>query len=776
MISVNKPGYTFDGWYTEKTAGTKIDSTTRVTITENQTLYPHFTIKNYKVMFDANGGTTNVSEKEVTYDSVYGELPMVTRIGYTFDGWYTDKTSGTKIESTTKVTITSDQTLYAHWRVNIYDISFDANGGTTNISEKEVTYNSTYGDLPTATKTGYTFEGWYTEKTAGTKIESTTSMTVASNHTLYAHYTANTYNIAFDANTGIVSDTEKEVTYDSAYGELPIPTKEGHTFIGWYTEKTAGTKIESTTKVNITSAQTLYAQYVANTYNVTFDFNSDIEETLSKQVTYGLTYGELTVPSRENYTFEGWFTEKTGGTKVESTTKVTITSDQTLYAHWAMLNNLFIYGNSQQGVISANPLQLGDYGTGTNRVSTVNYIEAKPNTLYTSSKLNFRTYFYDSSKTQIGRIDSGTAGKTVTTIDNTAYIRCVWFGTIDTDETITLTEDVSPNNPIEVISLGERGSIDVESSGKNIFNPTQWETSSTDNGVTIQYLEDEDCFTLNGTATKSGGIFVRFINIPAKSSYYSLSSKYVSGTITKTDGQSAVGYFGKNDELNKRANWAAVALTENDSFTTAKTIDTKYITAFWFDISAGVEFDDYKVKIQLEEGKAATSYESYTESVKNTIDLTGHDPLRKIGDIADYIDYENGRIVRNIGKIVFDGTEDWGIESTQNFYTASIISDAMQHQLVLSTHSLSSGYIIITPTANIFISTSQRVNFSTSLVEHTGEAMKRFALDQYNNGTPLTVYYKLAEPTYESIALPNLNEGIVISVLDDQIKGSIKYE
>jgi len=95
-----------------------------------------------------------------------------------------------------------------------------------------------------------------------------------------------------------------------------------------------------TPKSNIT----LYAQWKANTYTVTFDSNGGNSVTPSSiTVTYDSTYGSLPVPTRASsstfgitttYTFNGWWTSKSGGTKIDATTKVEITANQTLYAQW----------------------------------------------------------------------------------------------------------------------------------------------------------------------------------------------------------------------------------------------------------------------------------------------------------------------------------------------------------------------------------------------------------------------------------------------------------
>ncbi len=328
-------GYTFDGWYTASSGGTKITSSTKVTTASNHTLYAHWTPQGgIVVTLDANGGEVSPTTVTVTYGSAYGTLPTPTRTGYTFDGWYTAKTGGSKVTSSTTVTTTSNHTLYAHWTAKTYTVTFNANGGEVETTSKSVTYNSTYGDLPTPTRAGFTFKGWYTEKTEGTKVTSSTKVTTAANHTLYAHWEARTYTVTFNANGGEVSPTSKTVTYDDVYGELPTPTREGYTFKGWYTDKTEGTKVTASTRVTTAANHKLYARWKGNTYTVTFDPNGGSVDPKSKAVTYGDVYGTLPTPTRTGYTFKGWYTATSGGTKVTETTKVTSTADHTLYAIW----------------------------------------------------------------------------------------------------------------------------------------------------------------------------------------------------------------------------------------------------------------------------------------------------------------------------------------------------------------------------------------------------------------------------------------------------------
>ena len=237
------------------TSGTqqKVGSTVTIRVSKGK--------QSFTVTLDANGGSVSSPSVSAVTGSTYGTLPTPTRAGYNFDGWYTSSSGGSKVTSSTKVSATSTHTLYARWSAKKCTVTFNANGGSVSTSSKSVTYNSTYGTLPTPTRTGYTFSGWYTEKTDGSKITSSTKVTTTSGHTLYARWSAGSVKVTFNANGGSVSTSSKSVTYGSTYGTLPTPTRDYYTFDGWYTEKTGGTKITSSSTVSATSSQTLYAHW-----------------------------------------------------------------------------------------------------------------------------------------------------------------------------------------------------------------------------------------------------------------------------------------------------------------------------------------------------------------------------------------------------------------------------------------------------------------------------------------------------------------------------------
>ena len=356
-------GYTFDGWYDDN--GNLVNDNTVVTTAANHTLCAHWTANTYTVKFDANGGAVTPEATTVTYGDLYGELPTPTLEGYTFEGWFTEKDDGTQVTKETVVTTADKHTLYAHWTANKYTVTFDVNGGTVTPAEQTVTYGSTYGELPTLTREGYTFAGWFTKKDGGTQVTKETVVTTADKHTLYAHWTANKYTVTFDANGGTVTPAEQTVTYGSHYGELPTPTREGYAFAGWFTEKDGGTQVTKETVVKTVADHTLYAHWTANTYTVKFDANEGTVTSAEQTVTYGSHYGELPTPTREGYTFAGWFTEQNGGTKVMADTKVTTAENHTLYAYWMQnIYDVSFDANGGKEAYEPKKVRHGDvYGT-----------------------------------------------------------------------------------------------------------------------------------------------------------------------------------------------------------------------------------------------------------------------------------------------------------------------------------------------------------------------------------------------------------------------------
>ena len=339
-----KTGYSFVSWntksdgsgtkYTNKQSVKNLSATNGATIN----LYAQWSPITYYVKFNGNGSTSgSMSDEALKYDTAKaltanafkreftvtynyngnGNDNTTTAAKATFSGWAESSGGAKKYdnkESVKNLTSTSGATvdLYAKW---------------TNAS---VT-------LPSPTRTGYVFSGWYTAASGGTKIgNGGASYTPAKNITLYAQWTPITYTIKFNGNGSTSgSMANQSLTYDKAqaltanafkreftvtynynyYGSSLTSVTAKAAFSGWASSSTGAvvyTDKQSVKNLSSTSGA------VVNVYAKWTD----------KSVT-------LPTPTRTGYTFDGWYTDTTGGTKVGTGGgSYTPSKSLTLYAHW----------------------------------------------------------------------------------------------------------------------------------------------------------------------------------------------------------------------------------------------------------------------------------------------------------------------------------------------------------------------------------------------------------------------------------------------------------
>lgn len=325
-----KSGYTFTGWYTAASGGSKITSSTTITSTSAHTLYAHWSLKTYTLSFNANGGSVSESYREIAAGENYGTLPTPTRKNYTFVGWYTSLSGGSQVYQSTKMG-SYDTTIYAHWLADTSRLYFDANGGSVSESVREIQIGEKYGYLPEPTRNDYTFIGWFTSRSGGSYVSSNTTMG-SSDTTIYAHWEESKHTLYFDANGGSVSESSRSVSSGKSYGSLPTPTRSGYTFAGWYTSRSGGSYVTSTTTMGSYDT-TIYAHWEESTHTLYFNANGGYVSETSRSVNSGANYGTLPTPTRDNYTFDGWYTSASGGSYVSSSNKMG-DYDTTIYAQW----------------------------------------------------------------------------------------------------------------------------------------------------------------------------------------------------------------------------------------------------------------------------------------------------------------------------------------------------------------------------------------------------------------------------------------------------------
>ena len=182
-------GYSFTGWYTAASGGDRIGGYgDPYTPTANITLYAQWK-QQFTVTYNANGGTCDTSTSTAIEGSSV-TLPTPTRSNYTFNGWYTEASGGSRIGAAGETyPPTANITLYAQWTKIQYTVTYNANGGSVSPSSATVDAGNSV-TLPTPTRSGYTFNGWFTAASGGSRIGAAgETYPPTANITLYAQWT-----------------------------------------------------------------------------------------------------------------------------------------------------------------------------------------------------------------------------------------------------------------------------------------------------------------------------------------------------------------------------------------------------------------------------------------------------------------------------------------------------------------------------------------------------------------------------------------------------------
>ncbi len=151
--------------------------------------------------------------------------------------------------------------------VGNYIVTLNSNDGSGRSSNVLVAYNQPMPEAPTPLRTGWSFTGYFDSPEGGVQyymptMASACSWLNASNMTLYAHWTANSYTLNLNAGVGAVTPSTKTVTFDNAYGDLPMAERPDYLFKGWWTGVNGqGTQILASSVVAIAGDHTLYANW-----------------------------------------------------------------------------------------------------------------------------------------------------------------------------------------------------------------------------------------------------------------------------------------------------------------------------------------------------------------------------------------------------------------------------------------------------------------------------------------------------------------------------------
>ena len=277
-----RTGYSFNGWATNETGAVIYDDCVEISNMpvsgETVTLYAVWKPKSYTITFTGGEVDECITQE---YGTEVKPPADPSRTGYTFAGWSPAVPATVPAEN---------MTCTAQWTVDTYMVVFDANGGDgswcSQMDDGEAI------SAPTVTRTGYKFTGW----------TPSVAETVSGGETYKAQWERNKHQVTLSPNGG-EGDGSAVVEYGTRVGDIEVPTRTGHTFVGWFTKAEGGDLVDD--EMLVTGDMELFAQWMVNSYTLTFDSNGGSEvEPITQD--YGTAVTAPDDPICAGYKFAGW--------------------------------------------------------------------------------------------------------------------------------------------------------------------------------------------------------------------------------------------------------------------------------------------------------------------------------------------------------------------------------------------------------------------------------------------------------------------------------------
>jgi len=459
-----RESYIFTGYYDNANGGNiyynaDMSSASPYDKRADSTLYAHWEVvtqpvEQYRVTFDKQGGTGGSSQAIAEYGKPMPTATAPTREDYTFSGYYDSASGGKKyyaadMSSAIDYDKKADIILYARWEADKYTVTFDKQGGVGGDDQVLVEYEA---NMPTAiapARQGYNFTGYYDSASDG-KVYYNADMSSASPYdkradsTLYAQWEVMTqpteqYTVTFDKQGGTGGNDQVIVEYGEPMPSAVPPTRQDRIFIGYY-DSASGTTAYYNADMSSARAydrhidSTLYAHWQVQQYIVTFDKQGGSGGDEQVLVEYGANMPTAIAPTKEGYTFSGYYDSASGGTiyynaDMSSARVYDRHTDSTLYAQWQAVTPPVETYN-----VTLDPM--GGTG-GDNLVVVEDGADMPQATAPTRTNFSFNGYFDGvDGGTAYYNADMSSARKYDKGADTTLYAR--WIG-----EASTLTIDLN---------------------------------------------------------------------------------------------------------------------------------------------------------------------------------------------------------------------------------------------------------------------------------------------------------------------------------------------
>lgn len=318
-------GFNFNGW--QNADGDKVSGSVNVE-KDDVVLTADLTGKEVQINFDANGGTLSQTKLNVIYGDKLS-LPVPTKIGNSFIGWQIDGQTITDKEGKGEslASYKSVLTATAEWEKITYSLTIDCDhsSGWTTANKQTGNFGDTIS-VKASAGDGYVFDGWYQDDVLLSKQAEYTFSMPSKDITIAAKFKEREYAVTLNPDGGQCEIAETKVPYKSNF-TLPVPTKTGYEFIGWFTDNSGRMFADSNGQrvgLNIISDTALSARYTPIKYSITSSYVlknfetsivpeisvsvDDVPYTQGKDVYYGdeITLHAATLNTPELH-WKGWY-------------------------------------------------------------------------------------------------------------------------------------------------------------------------------------------------------------------------------------------------------------------------------------------------------------------------------------------------------------------------------------------------------------------------------------------------------------------------------------
>ncbi|MDR2079482.1 MAG: InlB B-repeat-containing protein, partial [Treponema sp.] len=279
--AVSKPadptrtGYTFLGWFSAANGGT-LYSWPHI-LTASLTMHAQWRAggeSQYTITFNSHGGSA-VAAITAAAGTAVNEPAAPIRSGYTFLGWYSAESGGTRYSW--PHALNADITMHAQWQAGEepppiqYTLTFYSNGGSA-VEAVTAAAGTAVSEPAAPTLLGYAFTGWFSAASGGTRYS--WPHTLNAYITMHAQWTVVSYSITYTLNGGTnAANPAAAYTVEDLPVSLAAPSRAGYSFEGWYDNGAFSGSAVTQIPAGSTGNKTFYAKWELVTYTITYNLN-----------------------------------------------------------------------------------------------------------------------------------------------------------------------------------------------------------------------------------------------------------------------------------------------------------------------------------------------------------------------------------------------------------------------------------------------------------------------------------------------------------------------